>query len=281
MSDQMVVIVTGANRGIGRAICEQILARSRKQSLRLYATSRGGQDLEFNIPSDATVLYPALDITSGSSIQSLAQRIQNEDDGQVDVLINNAGVNTSPEHTPSSVQKTLDTNYRGTLNMCRTFLPFVSASSAGRIVNVSSVGSSLHIYSEQIASRFRNPDMTLAELEDMAREYQSAVERKEEDDGWGGKGRAYSVSKACVNALTAILTREQQNSKGGQAQINACCPGWVNTDMGGLVGKPPKKPEDGARIPVRLGFGDIGRVTGRYWANPGISDTGDGKVVEW
>lgn len=38
---------------------------------------------------------------------------------------------------------------------------------------------------------------------------------------------------------------------------------------------------DGAKIPVRLAFGDIGDVTGRYWANPGVSDTGDGQVMDW
>lgn len=38
---------------------------------------------------------------------------------------------------------------------------------------------------------------------------------------------------------------------------------------------------DGAKIPIRLGFGDIGGVTGRYWGNPSIADTGYGQVMEW
>lgn len=38
---------------------------------------------------------------------------------------------------------------------------------------------------------------------------------------------------------------------------------------------------DGAKIPIRLAFGDIDGVTGRYWGNPSIADTGDGKVMEW
>ena len=38
---------------------------------------------------------------------------------------------------------------------------------------------------------------------------------------------------------------------------------------------------DGAKIPIRLGFGDIGGVTGRYWGNPSIADSGDGQVMEW
>ena len=38
---------------------------------------------------------------------------------------------------------------------------------------------------------------------------------------------------------------------------------------------------DGAKIPIRLGFGNIGDVTGRYWGNPSIADSGNGQVMEW
>lgn len=38
---------------------------------------------------------------------------------------------------------------------------------------------------------------------------------------------------------------------------------------------------EGARIPIRLGFGDIDGVTGRYWGNNSISGRGDGQVQEW
>ncbi|KAF1344460.1 hypothetical protein BDV97DRAFT_54145 [Delphinella strobiligena] len=209
---------------------------------------------------------------------NLSSQIKEENNGKLDVLINNAGINTQPEHSPDSVKKTLDTNYRGTLNMCQTFLPLVSSSDKqGRIVNISSVGSSLHIYGKAVQQRFRDSNMTLKDLEQLAQEYQSAVEAGEEEaKGFGGKGQSYSVSKACVNALTAILARESKD----KVLSNACCPGWVDTDMGGILGKPPKAPSDGAKIPVRLAFGDIGATTGRYWANPGISDTGDGQVME-
>jgi hypothetical protein len=38
---------------------------------------------------------------------------------------------------------------------------------------------------------------------------------------------------------------------------------------------------EGAKIPVKLGFGEISGTTGRYWANPGIADKGDGQVMAW
>lgn len=178
-------------------------------------------------------MYPKLDITSKASITSLFEKVS-ADDGRVDVLINNAGVNTMPDTSSKAVKLTLDTNYRGTLAVCQTFLPLMAEN--GRVVNVSSVGSSLNIYSPTIQQRFRNPEMTLQELEDMAREYQNVADRDEEQQaGWGGKGQAYSVSKACVNALTRILARERKG-----VAVNCCCPGWVDTDMGGIMGKPSK-----------------------------------------
>jgi carbonyl reductase 1 len=47
------------------------------------------------------------------------------------------------------------------------------------------------------------------------------------------------------------------------------------------AGTPPKTPEEGAKVPVRLAFGDVNGVTGKFWANENIFVTGDGKVREW
>ena len=55
--------------------------------------------------------------------------------------------------------------------------------------------------------------------------------------------------------------------------------------MGALVGSgklvPPKSPEQGAAIPVRLGFGDVGGVSGKYWANESVRGKGEGEVQGW
>ena len=53
----------------------------------------------------------------------------------------------------------------------------------------------------------------------------------------GYPGNAYRLSKAFVNAATAILARNHPD-----VTMNSCCPGWVNTDMGRLVGSPTKSP---------------------------------------
>lgn len=146
----------------------------------------------------------------------------------------------------------------------------------GRVVNVSSTDSSLANYSMPIQQRFQNPKLTLDDVETMLQEYYaSVIEGSERENGWPKS--AYSVSKASTNALTGILARENPG-----LIVNCCCPGWVDTDMGSIAGsRPPKSPEDGAKIPIRLGFKDIGGVTGRYWSNPSVADTGSGQTMDW
>ncbi|MCJ1410277.1 hypothetical protein MMC19_004362 [Ptychographa xylographoides] len=274
MSNTIVAIVTGANRGIGQAICQTITSSAQQPTI-LYATSRAGANLGIKTPPDShttEIKYPKLDITDRASIENLAETIRREHGG-CDVLINNAGVNLDDEYSSANVRKTLDTNYRGTLHMCQTFFPLLKKD--GRIVNVSSTASGLSQYSESLQERFRDSKMTLQDLEALMQEYQQCVDQgTEQENGW--PRMAYKVSKSAQNAFTAVLARENPG-----LIVNACCPGWVATDMGAMVGRPPKTPEEGARIPYRLAFKDIDGVTGRYWGNDSISGRGEGKVQTW
>lgn len=273
MSSSKLIVVTGANRGIGKAICATLLSHPSLPSVTLYATSRAGEDLGLESSSKHEIHYPSLDITSSNSISALVDEIKSLNQ-PLDILINNAGVNLDDQFSASNAKKTLDTNYRGTLSVCRAFLPLMTPDT-GRIVNLSSIGSSLDPFGKETATRYRTVS-SLSDLESFMREYEVAVEKGNETDLGFPPQRAYSVSKAAVNSFTAILAREKSN-----IAINCCCPGWVNTDMGNQVGKPPKTPEQGAKIPVRLAVGDLGGVSGRYWANDSIRGTGEGKVQEW
>ncbi len=83
----------------------------------LYAASRKGQDLGITPASPKmTLKYPKLDIADRGSIDNFAKKIE-KDHAKVDVLINNAGVNLDLEYSPANVKTTLETNYRGTLNV--------------------------------------------------------------------------------------------------------------------------------------------------------------------
>ena len=79
-----------------------------------------------------------------------------------------------------------------------------------------------------------------------------------------------------VNGMTQLLARDNPG-----LTINAVCPGWVATDMGKQIGRPPKTAEEGARVPFRVAFGELGGVTGRYWANDSVRSREEGRVQEW
>ncbi|KAK6433109.1 hypothetical protein LTR95_010716 [Oleoguttula sp. CCFEE 5521] len=276
MATPKVIIVTGANRGIGLAICKRILTTQPSISpLKLFAASRAGVDLglQFN-HATRSVIYPKLDISDKKSVRDFAEEVSQY--GSVDVLINNAGVNLDNEYNYENAKKTIDVNYNATVDMCQIFIPLLSTH--GRIVNLSSVASSLPPYPEPTRAKFRDPTNNLETLSDMADAFLASVKSSSEQSaGFGPPNRSYSVSKSLLNAATAVLARQTPG-----LVINACCPGWVATDMGVLVGaKPPKTPEQGASVPLNLAFGELGGVTGRYWANSSIRGKGEGEVQEW
>ena len=97
-------------------------------------------------------------------------------------------------------------------------------------------------------------------------EFTAAVSNgKEKELGW--PSAAYAVSKAGVTGMTRVVAKQEE----GGRLINACCPGYVVTDMtrgGGM-----KTVDEGARTPVMLALDDIGGKTGEFWR--------DERVMEW
>lgn len=114
-----IIIVTGANRGIGLALCNKILADPTLTPLRLLATTRKGDDLGLKPQNqDVNVQYPALDIADSGSIRAFADHVRKQGgEGSVRALINNAGVNLDDRYGLENARTTLDVNYRGTLEV--------------------------------------------------------------------------------------------------------------------------------------------------------------------
>ncbi|GAA4485132.1 SDR family oxidoreductase [Actinoallomurus oryzae] len=116
-------LVTGANRGLGKAFAEALLARG---ATTVYATARRPDHI--NIPG---VVPLQLDITDPTSIEAAATEV-----GDLDLLINNAGISTdAPLLGPSTenVRREFETNFWGTLNVTRAFAPRLAG---GAILNV-------------------------------------------------------------------------------------------------------------------------------------------------
>lgn len=283
MSRKLIVVVTGSSRGLGYGIVKTLAATQHPQPLIIYATSRDGAQLDIDPSYGNEVRHATLDITSNSSMAKFLRLALDQDSPNraVDILINNAGINLDDDYSYERAVAEFETNYRGTRNMCELFLSEHGGkmwrNPGARIVNVSSSASQLIGYSSQIQTRFRDANMTLEDLDALAAEYLSAVESETEyETGWGHEGSAYAVSKACVNALTGILARQHT-----EVLVNCCDPGWVATDIGRRSGEGGKTPEQGAKIPVRLAVGDVGGVSGKFWANGDMRSLKDGKVWEW
>jgi len=201
----------------------------------------------------------------------------------VDVLINNAGVNLdqTTKHGIETATQTIEVNYNGTCEMTKVLLPLMRRPGHqhlghSRVVNVSSVASKLRSseYPKSTRQGFQNVT-SLTDVDNLRDRYlRSVTERCERENGWP-VGRSYNVSKALMNAATQVLATENED-----LLINACCPGWLDTDMGSLVGKLSKSARDGTKIPLKLAFGNI-KESGKYWENPSVFSTADGQIAEW
>lgn len=131
--ENQTVLVTGANRGIGKAIVDELLKNNVK---RVYAAARTISSLpQWN---DDRVVALELDITNKDQIKNAALTASD-----ANILINNAGVAGFAsifDESAEFVERDMQTNYHGTLNMMRAFVPGLEKLSNAAIVNVVTIG---------------------------------------------------------------------------------------------------------------------------------------------
>jgi NAD(P)-dependent dehydrogenase (short-subunit alcohol dehydrogenase family) len=191
MLEGKVAIVTGASRGIGRAAASA-LARNGAAVLVHGTKAERLQQLAAEIEAvGGHAAWHAGDVTDAATAEA-ADALARERLGPVDVLVNNAGMNTrSPtlEMPIEDWQRVLDVNLTGTLHFCRAVLPGMIERQSGVIVNVSST-------TGKTAHRNAAP--------------------------------AYGASKAGVDYLTRHLALEMAPHG---IRVNAVCPGPIETDM--------------------------------------------------
>ena len=124
-------LVTGANRGLGRSF---VTALRKAGCAKIYAAARRTESLA----SDGVIEPVQLDITNVEHVSSAAARC-----GNVNILINNAGAaGFTPAlgaTTMANARVEMETNYFGTLAMCRAFAPILKGNGGGALVNVLSV----------------------------------------------------------------------------------------------------------------------------------------------
>ncbi|MFE5619204.1 SDR family oxidoreductase [Streptomyces sp. NPDC056543] len=128
-----VAVVTGANRGLGRHLAEQLLQRGAT----VYAAARRPETVD--LPGAVPL---RLDVTDPESVRSAA-RIASD----ATLLVNNAGISTSTPllaGDPDAVRLEMETNFFGPLAVTRAFAPVIERNGGGAVLNVLSVLSWLH-----------------------------------------------------------------------------------------------------------------------------------------
>lgn len=201
------------------------------------------------------------------------------------MLLQNGKANAQCRYLdPTTAARTMATNYTGLLAVTQSLLKLLVVPQSSRVVNMSSMLGKLSTpkFSPDILARFRNA-RTLEEMDRLMDAYVASVSSGTwERDGWPGS--PYAVSKAGVTGTTMLLGRhpdllaEMFKKAGGEGAypldgawplINACCPGYVKTDM--TKGRGRKTPDQGAGTPVQLALGDIKGVSGEFWENEEVS----------
>ncbi|MCW2564042.1 MAG: hypothetical protein JWQ31_2602 [Mycobacterium sp.] len=132
-NQQITALVTGANRGLGKHFAAQLVERGAK----VYAAARRPETID--LPG---VVPIQLDITDPESVARAVALA-----GDVNVLINNAGVSTKSSLLTGSMEDVrleMETHYFGTLSVTRAFAPIIEANGGGSILNVLSVLSWWH-----------------------------------------------------------------------------------------------------------------------------------------
>ena len=138
MSEQKVVLVTGAGRGMGVDIARAALDAGH----RVVATARDAERVTRAMGSPVDLLAVSLDVTNPDSVQAAVDAAVQRF-GRIDVLVNNAGnfyAGFFEEITPDDFRAQVETNLFGPLNVTRAVLPVMRAQRSGLVVTISSTG---------------------------------------------------------------------------------------------------------------------------------------------
>jgi 2-hydroxycyclohexanecarboxyl-CoA dehydrogenase len=138
--EDRLAVVTGAGRGIGRAICLRLAAGGMRVAAWDIDARSAQETADMVGQAGGTSLAQAVDVSRAEDVQASARALEDQL-GTVSVLVNNAGwdrLSLFLESDPADWPRTVGVNYVAVLATCHAFAASISASADGRIVNVSS-----------------------------------------------------------------------------------------------------------------------------------------------
>ena len=246
------VLVTGASRGIGRAIAERCAAEGADVAINYAVNADAAAEVAQVVEGHGrkAAIYQA-DVGDEAACVAMCEGAI-RDFGQIDTLVNNAGLGSAAINRPHIAdasneqwQRLLDINLWGPIYLCRALVPHMRTAQRSDIVMISS-----------IAAQSLNP-------------------------GFG----VYAVSKAALEAMAHTLAREE---KSHGMRVNMIAPGLVDTDMGRRIVEATGGSSDIRDVDAHSPFGfvcepaDIAATVahlcsedGRYITNQRITISGD------
>ena len=238
MNQKPVAVVTGGNRGMGLATC-LALAENGFHVLLASRDLQSGKSAAKDLSSQGlSVEAVKLEVTSQIDIENLANYLR-DTHGRVDVLVNNAGILIDGDLNNSTGICEVDAEViRKTLEV-NTIAPMMLTKAFLPLMRQAGTG------------RIINISSGMGQLSDM-----------------GGQHPGYRISKTALNAVTAIFAAELD---GSGISINAVCPGWVQTDMGG--NNADRSPEQGADCAVWLATSAAANLSGGFYR--------DRQLIDW
>ncbi len=187
-----VAIVTGASRGIGRAVAERFAASGASVVVNFSQGANNAAAVVAGIEAvGGSAFAVGADVSRSADVRRLVDQALDRF-GRVDILVNNAGVMIPKgvlETTEEDWDLTIDVNLKGAYLCSKAVAPVMIRQGSGSIINMSSNSGLYH----PSAMRFTE----------------------------------YVVSKAGLNGLTKAMAL----ALGPQIRVNAICPGWIRTDM--------------------------------------------------
>ena len=244
----LIALITGANKGIGFETARQLGARGMTVLAGTRDEARGREARAALRAAGIDAHHVVLDVTDAASAGKAAEWIAAAY-GQLDVLVNNAGIAVSagpPSETPlAALREVFETNVFGVITVTNAMLPLLREAPSPRVVNVSSELGSVTFMTDAASPVWQLPASV-----------------------------AYPASKAALNMVTAMYAKELRDTT---AKVNAANPGYCATDLNRHSGF--RTAAEGAAVSVHLATlpddGPTGTRWGHRWGAPEADQYGE------